>query len=136
MPDASDAADGEKLGPPGVIPLTTNCNNTKKNQLRRLHKSYWYLLGPDGEKYRGVPCSQGVIGGLMLGVEPAPKNIPVAPISDDPSVLEISIPCLHFSASKSRSKQPTHSKIEHPILERIKKKNNNTHRFPFSVADP
>lgn len=61
IPEASDCAEGEKFGPPGVIPLT----------------------GPAGDHspYPGVaPCCHGVIEGLIDGVAPGPKNIPVVPI--------------------------------------------------------
>ena len=46
----------------------------------------------------------------MVGVEPAPKKMPVPTINDGPSVFGISMPCLHFSASNNKSKQPSNRK--------------------------
>lgn len=65
------------------------------------------LIVPDGgEKNLGVPhCIQGVIGGVILGVDAAPKNIPPTRFPA-PKVLGISIPNRHFSASNSKSKHP------------------------------
>lgn len=57
--------------------------------------------------YAGVDnWFHGVICGLMpaIGVAALPKNIPV-PIPA-PMLSGISMPCLHFSASSNKSKQP------------------------------
>lgn len=55
--------------------------------------------------YPGVFCvDHGVIIGVMEGV-PTPKYIPPPTPIPTPKP-PISMPCLHFSASKSKSKQP------------------------------
>lgn len=53
---------------------------------------------------------QGVICGdsALVGLPAAPKNmpVPVPPMMPGPRLVGISIPYLHFSASRSRSKHP------------------------------
>jgi len=91
IPLASLDALGENPGPPGVIPLPIFGLQT---------------LPP----YAGVaPSPQGVIPGVIppapLGEATEPKNMPPPPIIPPPTFMGISMPSLHFSASRSKSKQ-------------------------------
>lgn len=67
------------------------------------------LEAPRGENspgYPGVFIAHGVRDGLKLGVLACPKSIPGPLIIPGPKTFAISMPCLHFSASNSKSKQP------------------------------
>lgn len=80
---------GENPGPPGVMPDPMPAGD--------------HTLPP----YAGVaPSAQGVMPGVIAcpGEWAAPKNIP-PPIIPAPMFMGISIPNLHFSASRRRSKQ-------------------------------
>lgn len=96
-PDASEAPDGEKLGPPGVIPLADferkkisfelhsrmeSNNNQEPNLVLN-------SLGPIGDASGcdGVCVSHGVRPGLNVDGVAAPKNMPLAPNGPGPKVL-------------------------------------------------
>jgi len=91
MPLVSLEPDGEKLGPPGVMPEPACGDQT---------------LRP----WTGVAlCSHGVRWGLVDGVAAFTNISPVdMPI---PRFIGISIPYLHFSASNRRSKHPATTNI-------------------------
>jgi len=103
MPLASLAPDGEKPGPPGVMPMP----------------------GDHGVPYAGVaPSAHGVIPGVIPAEGDAadPKNIPVAPRNPAPppappaAFIGISIPYLHCSASRSKSKEAVPIRGSWPMM--------------------